>query len=109
MDYESNDPKLSIALVKATFRIYLKLSFHLAELIDQLSNILDPPRRCPFAQLHGLRISPLRDPFVPGRAAHRDNPRIISVADDVAQTEEADFGYFFGFHIYISYRYVMVS
>ncbi len=99
MDYESNDPKLSIALVKATFRIYLKLSLHLAELIDQPTNILDTLSRGPLPQLDRLRISPLRNPFVPRRPAHRNDTWIVFIADDVAQAEKADFGVCFSFHM----------
>ena len=75
-----------------------KLRLDLVQLVDQLSDILNFPGRRPLSQLDRLRVPPLSDPFVPGRATHRNDARIVLAADDVAQTEEADFGVGLGFH-----------
>jgi hypothetical protein len=95
MDYEPNDPKTAFVFKgKAPY----PRSF-LAQLLDQPSNILNTPRGHSLTELHWLRVSPLRDPFIPGRPAHWDDSRIVLAADDVAQPKKADFGVCFGFHM----------
>ncbi len=56
------------------------------------------PARQTVPGMSWLRISPIRDPFLPGRPTHRGDTRIVLAVDDVSKMEEADFRVCFGFH-----------